>query len=105
MMNYTEMKSRHEVIKTFCAQHRYGLTVAAGVFVESNYLADRHEYMQFMDDLTMDEFAGNYLTALFSDTAIELYRQVNNGELGFLDFVEKTVGKSVKDSVQKEMGL
>ena len=53
----------------------------------------------------MNEFVGNYLTALFSDTAIEFYRQVNNGELGFLDFVEKTVGKSVRDSVQKEMGL
>ena len=105
MMNYTEMKSRHEVIKTFCAQNRYGLTVTAGVLAESNYLADRHEFMQFMDDLTMNEFVGNYLTALFSDTAIEFYRQVNNGELGFLDFVEKTVGKSVRDSVQKERGL
>lgn len=105
MMNYTEMKSNYEVIKTFCAQNRYGLTVTAGVLAESNYLADRHEYMQFMDDLTMNEFIGNYLTALFSVTAIEFYRQINNGELGFLDFVEKTVGKSVRDSVQKEMGL
>ena len=105
MMNYTEMKSNHEVIKTFCAQNRYGLTVTAGVLAESIYLADRHEYMQFMNDLTMDEFVGNYLTALLNNAAIEFYRQVNNGELGFLDFVEKTVGKSVRDSVQKEMGL
>ena len=105
MMNYTEMKSNYEVIKTFCAQHRYGLTVTAGILAESNYLADQHEFMQFMDDLTMNEFVGNYLTALFSDTAIEFYRQVNNGELGFLDFVEKIVGKSMRDSVQKEMGL
>lgn len=105
MMNYTEMKSNYEVIKSFCAQNRYGLTVTAGVLAESNYLADRHEFMQFMDDLTMNEFVGNYLTALFNDTAIESYRQVNNGKLGFLDFVEMTVGKSVRDSVQKEMGL
>ena len=105
MMNYTEMKSNYEVIKSFCAQNRYGLTVTAGVLAESNYLADRHEFMQFMDDLTMNEFVGNYLTALFSDTAIEFYRQVNNGELEFLDVVEKTVGKSVRDCGQKEMGL
>ena len=105
MMNYTEMKSNHEVIKSFCAQNRYGLTVTAGILAESNYLADRHEFMQFMDDLTMNEFVGNCLTALFNDTVIELYRQVNNGKLGFLDFVEMTVGKSVRDSVQKEMGL
>ena len=105
MMNYTEMKSNYEVIKSFCAQNRYGLTVTAGILAESNYLADRHEFMQFMDDLTMNEFVGNYLTALFNDTVIEFYRQVNNGKLGFLDFVEMTVGKSVRDSVQKEMGL
>ena len=105
MMNYTEMKSNHEVIKSFCAQNRYGLTVTAGILAESSYLADRHEFMQFMDDLTMDEFVGNYLTALLNDTAIEFYRQVNNGELGFLDFVEENLGKSVRDSVQKEMGL
>ena len=105
MMNYAEMKSNHEVIKTFCAQNRYGLTVTAGILAESIYSVDRHEFMQFMDDLTMDEFAGNYLTVLLNDTAIEFYRQVNNGELGFLDFVEMTVGKSVRDSVQKEMGL
>ena len=42
MMSYTEMKSNYEAIKTFCAQNRYGLTVAAGVLAESNYLADRH---------------------------------------------------------------
>lgn len=105
MMNYTEMKSNHEVIKSFCAQNRYGLTVTAGILAESNYLADRHEFMQFMDDLTMSEFVGNYLTALLNDTVIEFYRQVNNGKLGFLDFVEMAVGKSVRDSVQKEMGL
>ena len=105
MMNYTEMKSNHEVIKSFCAQNRYGLTVTAGILAESNYLADRHEFMQFMDDLTMSEFVGNYLTALLNDTAIEFYRQVHNGKLGFLDFGEMTVGKSVRDSVQKEMGL
>ena len=105
MMNYTEMKSNREAIKTFCAQHRYGLTVTAGALAESIYAADRHEFMQFLDDLTMDEFVGNYLTALLNNAAIEFYRQVNNGELGFLDFVEKTVGKSVRDSVQKEMGL
>ena len=105
MMNYAEMKSNYEVIKTFCAQNRYGLTVTAGVLAESNYFADRHEFMRFMDDLTMDEFVGNYLTALLNNAAIEFYRQVNNDELGFLDFVEMTVGKSVRDSVQKEMGL
>lgn len=106
MMNYTEMKSNYEVIKSFCAQNRYGLTVTAGVLAESMCLADRHEFMRFMDDLTMNEFVGNYPTALFDDAAaIELYRQVNNGKLGFLDFVEITVGKSVRDSVQKEMGL
>ena len=105
MMNYTEMKYNHEVIKTFCAQNRHALTVAQGVLAESNHLADRHELMRFMDDLTMDEFVGNSLTGLLNDTAIEFYRQVNNGELGFLDFVEKIVGKSMRDSVQKEMGL
>lgn len=98
---YDEMKSNHEVIKTFCAQHRYGLTVAAGVLAEQNGLANRDDYIKFMNDLTIDEFTGNYLTALLNPMAVVEYIRVSNGETGFFDFVEKYMGKNIRNAVQK----
>lgn len=98
--NYDEMTSRHEVIKTFCAQHRYGLTVVGGVLAERQRLANREDYMKFLDDLSIDEFTGNYLTALLTPFAVDIYKRVLDGELGFYDFIEQTVGKDVRETVQ-----
>lgn len=99
--NYDEMKSRHEVIKAFCAQHRYGLTVVGGVLAERNCLANREDYMKFLDDLTIDEFVGNYLTALLAPFAVDIYKRVLDSEMSFYDFVEQTGGKDVRDAVQE----
>ena len=98
---YEEMKDDHGVIKTFCAQHRYGLTVAGGVLAEQYGLANRDDYIKFMNDLTIDEFTGNYLTALFNPMTVAEYIRVSNGETGFFDFVEKFMGKNVRNAVQK----
>lgn len=99
--NYDEMKSRHEVIKTFCAQHRYGLTVAGGVLAERQCLANREDYMKFLDDLSIDEFTGNYLIALLTPFVVDIYKRVLDGEMGFYDFIERTDGKDVRDAVQE----
>ena len=98
---YEEMKDSHGVIKTFCAQHRYGLTVTAGVFSEQNGLVNRDDYIKFMNDLTIDEFTGKYLTTLLNIFAVYEYRKVINGEKGFYDFIEEQVGKDVRNAVQK----
>lgn len=99
--NYDEMKSRHEVIKTFCAQHRYGLTVTGGVLAERLCLANREDYMKFLNDLSIDEFTGNYLTGLLTPFAVDLYKKVSDGEMSFYDFIEQTSSKDVRDAVQE----
>lgn len=99
--NYDEMKFRHEVIKAFCAQHRYGLTVVGGVLAERQRLANREDYMKFLDDLSIDEFTGNYLTALLTPFAVDIYKRVLDGEMSFYDFIEQVGGKDVRDAVQE----
>lgn len=99
--NYDEMKSRYEVIKTFCAQHRYGLTVAGGVLAERLCLANRKDYMKFLNDLSIEEFTGNYLTGLLNPLSVDLYKKVIDGEMGFYDFIEQTSDKKLRRTVQE----
>lgn len=103
MSNYTKMKANHEVIKTFCVQNRYALTVVGGITAEALNLSTYEDYTKFLEELTMDEFVGNYLTALFNENALEGYRKVNTGEIGFYDFLDKYVGKTVRILFEERM--
>ena len=103
MLTYNEMKSNHEIIKSFCCQHRYGLTVVGGIMAEKMRLASRDGYIRFLNELSIDEFIGNYLTALFQGACIDAYRKVNNAEMGFRDFVEQYMGEQVRKELDKYM--
>lgn len=99
--NYDEMKSSHEVIKAFCAQYRHGLTVVGGILAERQCVANREDYTKFLNDLSIDEFTGNYLIALVTPFAVEAYKRVLDGEMSFYDLIEQTVGEDVRDAVQE----
>lgn len=103
MSNYTEMKANYEVIKTFCVQNRYALTVVGGIYAETMRLSTYEDYTKFLEELTMDEFVGNYLTLMFNEHALEGYRKVNTGEIGFYDFLDKYVGKMVRIAFEERM--
>ena len=103
MLTYNEMKSNHEVIKSFCCQNRHALTVAGGIMAEKMWLTSRDEYIKFMSELAIDEFIGNYLTALLQSACIDAYKKVNNAEMGFYDFVEQYMGKQVREELEKYM--
>lgn len=103
MFNYIEMKANHEVVKTFCVQNRYALTVVGGICAETMKLSTYEDYTKFLEELTMDEFVGNYLTALFDEHTLEGYRKVNTGEIGFCEFLDKYVGKRVRIAVEERM--
>ena len=103
MSNYTKMKANHEVIKTFCVQNRYALTVIGGIYAETMNLSTYEDYTKFLEELTMDEFVGNYLTAMFNQHALEGYQKVNTGEIGFCEFLDKYVGKMVRVVFEERM--
>ena len=103
MLTYNEMKSNHEVIKSFCCQNRLALTIAGGIMAENMRAASRDEYIRFMNELTIDEFVGNYLTALLQSVCIDAYRKVNDAEIGFYDFIEQYMGKQVRKELEKYM--
>lgn len=101
--NYDEMKSGHEVIKTFCTQYRRGLTAVGGILAERQCIANHEDYTKFLNDLSIDEFAGNYLIALGTPFAVDLYKRVLDGEMSFYDLVEQTVGEDVRDAIQENI--
>ena len=103
MSNYTEMKANYEVIKTFCVQNRYALTGVGGMYAETMKVSTYEDYTKVLEELTMDEFVGNYLTALCNEHALEGYRKVNTGEIGFYDFLDKYVGKMVRIAFEERM--
>lgn len=99
--NYDEMKTSHEVIKTFCTQYRRGLTAVGGILAERQYIANREDYTKFLNDLSIDEFTGNYLIALGTPFAVDSYKRVLDDEMNFYDFIEQTVGEDIRDAVQE----
>lgn len=99
--NYDEMKTSHEVIKTFCTRYRCGLTAVGGILAERQCIANREDYTKFLNGLSIDEFTGNYLIALGTPFAVDLYKRVLDGEMSFYDLVEQTVDEDVRDTVQE----
>lgn len=100
-VSYDEMKSRYEVLKAFCDQYRYELTVTGGILAERLGLMNHEDYMKFLNDLSLDEFTGNYFTALLTPFAIDIYKSVLDDTMSFYDFIEQTYNKDLRDAVQE----
>lgn len=103
MMNLKTMKEEHEIIKEFCIKFRTELTIAAGIFGEFMGLVNCDDYVEFMNDLSNDEFVGNYLVALFNDTTETWYRPVLNGEKTFEDFLAESMDEEQLELFREKM--
>lgn len=93
LYNLKTMKEEHEIIKEFCIKFRTELTIAAGIIGEIIELVNYDDYVEFMNDLSDDEFVGNYLTALLNGISVTWYRPILDGEKMFEDFLAENMDK------------
>ena len=68
------LEKNYEIIREVCTKYRKELTVFSAVN-GSKYtsVVDLEEYINFMNQLPLDVFIGNYLCALYNEETINLY--------------------------------
>jgi hypothetical protein len=103
MYTYNKLKSNYETIKELCKRYRTELTVYSGILGEELrgnivYL----DYVKFMNELSDDVFAANYLFDLTNDYNVELYRKVLDGEETF-DYLVGLVSDDIKEKFYEKM--
>lgn len=91
MYDLKTMKEEHEIIKEFCIKFRTELTIVAGIFGEFVGLVNYDDYVEFTNGLSIDEFIGNYLSALLTGVTVTWYRPILNGEKTFEDFIAESM--------------
>ena len=102
MFTYENMKSNYETIKEICAKYRKELTVYGGVLGEHGGLVDCSEYIKFMNELSFEEFVGNFMTGLLNDDVISIYRDVLDGVNTF-EKITSAFGEDIKNNYLEEL--
>lgn len=102
MFTYENMKSNYETIKEICEKYRKELTVYGGVLGESIGLIDCSEYVKFMNELSFEEFVGNFMSGLLNEDVISIYRDVLDGNSTFEEIVSLS-GEDVKNYYLEEL--
>ena len=103
MFTYENMKSNYETIKEFCHSYRVELTVYAGIIVEQLGGCTYSDYVKFMNELSDEEFVGNYLNGLLADTPVDDYRPILDGKMTFDEYVENCVGEDIVNIYYEKM--
>ena len=98
MYTYKDMKQNYEIIKDFCIFYRKELTVYAGVLLEQYGGCAYSDYVKFVNELSEEEFLGNYLSGLLTDEPVNEFKQIVNGEQTFVEYI----GKMVNDDIVKD---
>jgi hypothetical protein len=88
MISKSEIEGRFEVVKEYCAKYRKELTVFGGVMFEEEGMMSCKDYIEFMNQLTFQEFVGNYCNSLLDDEIFSNVKLLNNGEVSFDDYVK-----------------
>lgn len=102
MFTYENMKSNYETIKEICEKYRKELTVYGGVLGESTGLIDCSEYVKFMNELSFEEFVGNFMSGLLNEDVISIYRDILDGNSTFEEIVSLS-GEDVKNYYLEEL--
>ena len=95
MYTYEDMKQNYEIIKEFCKNYRKELTVYAGVLTEQYGGCTYSDYVKFVNELSEEEFLGNYLSGLLTDEPVNEFKQIINGEQTFVEYISKIVNDDV----------
>ena len=98
MYTYKDMKQNYEIIKEFCHFYREELTVYAGVLAEQWGGTTYSEYVNFTNELSEEEFLGNYLCGLLTDEPKNEFKKILDGEQTFVEYI----GKVTNDDVVKD---
>ena len=102
MMNYYEMKKRQATIKEYCKMFRKELTIFGGIVGEHFGLLEFDEYIRFMNELTEDEFEGNYLQNISNEMYYDFTKKLVDGEITFIEYVEE-VNEAFTERFVEEM--
>lgn len=102
MFTYENMKSNYETIKEICAKYRKELTVYGGVLGEHGGFVDCSEYIKFMNELSFEEFVGNFMTGLLNEDVISIYRDVLDGVNTFEE-ITSVFGEDIKNNYLEEL--
>lgn len=86
-MTKEKLFKNRKVVKDFCEKYRKELTVYQALVCKKLYGMNPEDYIEFMNDLSMDEFIGNNLTALMQDTVINWFIETLAGRMTFEDIV------------------
>ena len=103
MLTYEDMKSNYEIIKGLCRSYRTELTVYAGILGEQLGGCTYSDYVKFTNELSDEEFVGNYLNGLLTDTPVTDFRPVLDGEITFGEYVKKYVDENVVNTYYEKM--
>ena len=103
MFTYEDMKTNYETIKEFCKAYRAELTVYAGVLCEEFGGCTYSDYVKFTNELSDEEFVGNYLNGLLTDVPVNVFRPILNGEKTFGEYVEDCVGEDIVNAYYEKM--
>lgn len=98
MYTYKDMKQNYEIIKEFCHFYREELTVYAGVLAEQLGGTTYSEYVNFVNELSEEEFLGNNLCGLLTDEPKNEFKKILDGEQTFVEYI----GKVTNDDVVKD---
>ena len=102
MFTYENMKSNYEIIKEICEKYRKELTVYGGVLGEHAGLIDCSEYVKFMNELSFEEFVGNFMTGLLNEDVISIYRDILDGVNTFEE-ITSVYGEDIKNNYLEEL--
>lgn len=102
MYTYKDMKQNYEIIKEFCNSYRKELTVYAGVLSEQYGGCAYSDYVKFSNELSEEEFLGNYLCGLLTPEPVNEFKPILNGDQTFIEHISKLVNDDVvKDYCEK----
>lgn len=96
-----DIKRNYEIIREVCTTYRKELTIFSAVIGEYYAGFDKEEYINFMNDLPLETFIGNFLNALYNNDTIKLYMRL----LEIHDFIswikEISIGPNIKREIIK----
>ncbi len=75
LIDCKELNRRLAIIKKVCETYRKELTVSSAMIMEMLLGYSKEDYIEFMNGLSLDEFQGTYLTALYVDESINTYEK------------------------------
>lgn len=100
---YEDARSNLKTIRDFTERFRRELTITGGVISEEYGIISCDDYIKIMDELSLEEFAGNYLTGLLNSDVIDAYKEILDGHEDYCDLIQNTLDDEIIDTIRKRL--